>query len=182
MTGKESAQKSNRILDIAEKLQDYVGFLSKPITGSPSPAYVQLSWGKQPQTDPSHLSWVEIPGNAEAGRIPRHWPTAAIIGTPSSMLTKIQPRSTEVSQAVAYMADDDIVRVGVLPEGKRFGYASKAEHEAIAMRVGSGALRATMGLWLPESQQFIGPEEVVVLQTEVAIDKITRQYPDVILV
>ena len=139
------------------------------------PAYMKLSWFKLPDLDPESISWARtVPGDPEAGGFPRNWNNAAILGVHQGALANLQAHEPEsgrwAKDAVAYEADG-VVRVGVNPEDDRIfggvGREDQAGMLTVAMRLGKGPLRATMGHFQPVTGELFVPDSIVVLEEHI---------------
>lgn len=178
---------SSRVLDVAEKAQRVFGRTSvgRWVTGSDAPAYLRLEWFRL-DVDPGSLHWArEVEGDPEAGRLPRNWNNAAILGVGKDDLAGMSAHEPGAGQwakdAVAFESDG-VVRVGINPEGDRiFGGTTQTGQEGmltVAMRLGRGPLRATMGHFQPGSGEFFTPSGIVVLEEHIPNEAITApDYP-----
>jgi hypothetical protein len=193
MSQAEQPHFSERTLNLAETSQRLLGSLGQPlvraISGSSSPAYIQLEWSKQDQLNIDDYTWVGVPGDPQAGKIPRNWRRAAVLGTQWGALSKLYDKIDEpvhAMEALAFVADDSI-RVGV----KENGYSlfrsllrpnENGKYAAVAMRLGRGPLQATMGLWLPEKEQLLAADDIEVITPSTSVRQLSSQYPRASLV
>lgn len=184
---------SKTVLGIAERTQQAIGHtrlgskVVKAFTGSTSPNYVQLDW-RSKGIDAHVPKTVKVPGNLEAGRLARNWPTAAILAINEEELKELaQLDPNEYQQAVAYVSEG-IVHVGTRPNAES-GYAEKLfarysdEELAVAMRVGRGTLEAAAGIWIPKERAFEAVHGIRVATEAMQIDNhLDVAYPNVALV
>lgn len=176
-------------IDLAEKAQGFK-WLTKLVAGSNSPAYVQLRWQKLPDVDPDDVDWADtVPGDPKAGRFPRNWPNAAVLGVSRDALASLgahdQAAGNYARDVVAYESEG-IVRVGFDPESERlFGGApywyNGEDVLTVAVRRGGGPLRAAMGQYRPDLGLLI-PEGGFVVQESIPVDELPNKYPHTHLV
>jgi hypothetical protein len=177
MPEQEKSAVPELLLDIGEKLQFLGGVLSAPITGSSSSSYQRFIYHKQPDIHPSEIQPVlSIPGDSETDHwsrqiIPRRWPNIAVIGTLWEELADVyvENRSHRLQQAVVYISEDSVngsVRMGMSRDEKDYMFGRLQKHEnyaAIGLRLGKGALHATMGLWDSDDRHLFVPPSTSVL-------------------
>lgn len=163
---------SSRTLDLGEKAQRVFGrtAVGRWATGSNVPAYTRLDWFRI-DADPNDIPWARtVPGDPKAGRLPRSWHNAAILGVAESALARLGAHEGATAggwakDAVAFESEGT-VRVGINPEGDHLFGGSGRDDEilSVAMRLGTGPLRAAMGHYQPESGRLMVPEGIVVLE------------------
>jgi hypothetical protein len=186
----EQPHYSAKTLDLGERAQHLFGGTApmRWAMRSKTPAYLRLEWFSLPDVDPEDLAWAdEVPGDPKAGRLPRNWHNAAILGVSRGDLARLGAHD-QVSQhyakdAVAYEADG-VVRVGINPESDHiFGGLTSGENNgdkmlAVAMRLGRGPLKAAMGHYQPDEERLLIPEGIVVLDQSMPVSQIPVHYPN----
>lgn len=183
---------SKAVLNTSERAQRMLGKIGAPlvnmVTGSSFSEYVQLQWAKQPHLNPEDFEWCEVPGDPDAGLVPRFWKKAAVLGVSvESYHSAWRTADTDkdgsrlherMLQAVAYEAEGTI-RIGTR-QGNRTFQEFGVDHvwtDTIAMRLGRGPLKATMGLWFPDRQELVIPDGVRVLEAALPIEDLADAYP-----
>ena len=175
---------SKNVLDVAERVQRAVGHsdagraVVRIFTGSPSPVYEQLNWRSQgAQADVP--SPVLAPGNIYAGKFVRHWYNAAIIGAARGEVADLKSdhEAAHPVEAITYKSSG-IWHIGVMATDEAlFAPIPHEPQVGVAMRVGSNDLTASMGLWLPEQEAFVGFESTRLVQATIPIGSIPGRYP-----
>lgn len=180
---------SAKTIDIAEKAQRFQ-WLAKRVAASRSPAYVQLRWHKLPDVDPDSIDWAEtVPGDPKAGRLPRNWRNAVVLGISRKVLAGLSahdPENDTYAKDVVAYESDGIVRVGVNPDSDHlFGGApywyNGEDILTVAMRLGRGPLKAAMGQYSLAKGLMI-PEGTIVVQPSIPNAEIANKYPHTQLV
>jgi len=179
---------SNRVLTASERAQRVLGqttigrSITKAVAGSSYPFYRQLDW-HTPDTYSDLRATINVPGDRNAGRVPRFWHMATVVAFPTEDLEELRTENFKSPQkrAVAYVAENT-VHVGTQPnEGYLFERYTKDEL-AIAMRLGKGPLAAAVGLWLPEERTFESVGQLRVVEAAIPVSALVEQYPGIKLV
>jgi hypothetical protein len=182
---------SKRFLIASEHAQRTIGqtsigrSLTKAVAGSSYPLYRQLDWHTPdyPYNPPDLRATIKVPGDRNAGRVPRFWRMATVIAFPTEELEELRIENFKSPQkrAVSYVAENT-VHVGTQPnEGYLFERYTKNEL-AIAMRLGKGPLEATVGLWLPDERTFESVGQLRVVEAAIPVSALVEQYPGIKLV
>jgi hypothetical protein len=189
MAGRSEHDFSERVLVVAEETQKAIGhtrlggLLIKAITGSKSPAYVQLDW-QSSGIKTTVKDTVKVLGDPQAGRLARHWYTAMMMATSEEELLELERdtgKPDERQRAIAYIADA-VVHVGTHPDRAEPLLGRTGPKElGVAMRLGQSSLEATCGLWIPEEKAFVGVEAVRVVEPHIAVEDLPERYPGVSL-
>jgi hypothetical protein len=175
-------------LTVAERLQRPLGRIGAPlvryVTGSDSPAYISLDWHSEHHMEPSMIrAWSYSSGDKHAGLSSRFWDMAVILSAETAQLEEAQQVNSEAEEAVAYLDAVDRVHIGVMPE-KRALFAAIEESTArgVAMRLGRGALRASVGYYDHRSHHFESAGAITASPTLVPTEQIAQIYPGLLLV
>lgn len=191
MAAGEKPDFSDNILRLAEGFQHALGHtwlgerVIGMVTGSDSPTYTQLDWFSRNVTvDSGPLNTVGTgSGDPTAGRLPRSWHNAMVIGAPVEVVEGFKDSVSRSGwqEAVAYVSDK-AVHVGVKPrEPYLFGEVGD-QNVGVAMRVGRAALSATMGLWLSSERTYVDFNGVEVVEPILPVSRLATRYPGVALV
>jgi hypothetical protein len=187
---------SGKVLDAAERAQRTLDAIGAPVVnmvaGSSSPAYRQLRWAKQAHLNPHDFEWCEVPGDPSAGLLPRFWKNAVVLGvnpdTMRSARAANSNRGERVDQAIVYehngirvgvSSDDDDMIFGhqiIWDTPSRPGYLPSHDAATVAVRLGRGPLRVTMGLWFPDQKNLVVPSGVEIVEAGIPIDSLTDKY------
>ena len=175
----EKSHFSNLTLAVGEKLQGLGGTaIGKMFIGSTSPAYQRLRWKALKDVNPDEYDWAEVSGDPKAGRFPRGWSSAAILGADRSVRNGTGS-SVRQHDAVAFVADR-IVRVGFNPEDAYlFGGTNLGGEEilTVAMRRGTGPLIAGLVMYEPGSDNFHMPAPTGVIESDISVDSLSARHP-----
>jgi hypothetical protein len=184
MARKEKNHFSSSVLEVSEVMHNALGHstvgkvLTKAIAGSQSSSYRQMDWTSRNITY-RIKSTIKVPGDPEAGIVPRYWNRAAIMASPKHRVRDLNDYKGG-KEAIAYISDE-VVHVGVLAtEGALFGELNE-EELAISMRLGKGRLEATMGIWLPDDREFLGVRNVRLVETSAFVPSLATNYPGISL-
>lgn len=143
-------------------------------TGSSSPVYHQLHW-LETDIRPSSIATVKAGGDRKAGRLARNWDRALVMTVGRTALESIVSSSKDYRLAVGFVSDD-ILHVGLLPEGVMFGYEANGHTATAAMRQGRHLTETTMGVWTPDGKIII-PADLNILSTLVPVNDLPRTHP-----
>ena len=145
------------------------------VTGSNSPAYVRLEVSKQPQLNPDEIDWCEIDADPEAGRMPRYRHNVAILAAIRTIYGGIEKKDMLTpgftKDAIAWMSEG-IVKIGTNPDADNLFGGTVIDDEskfALATRLTPDPVEATIGLWLPDREEFIGAKQVSVVRPSLPI-------------
>lgn len=178
------------MLELGLKFQNFPG-LGKWAARAASPVYTRLEWQSMPDVDPESIDWAEdVPGDPDAGFLARNWKTAAVLGTSRQALASLgahHPDSQSYARdAVAY-DHDGIVVVGMNPESPHLFGGTPAWYNGddiltIAMRRGTGPLRAAMGLYREDEGLMVPEEAAIVVQPSIPNRALPDKFPHTQLV
>lgn len=144
-----------------------------------TPAHSRIKWRSNLRTDiPQNR--VEVDGNPEAGYLIRNWSTALVMVGSEVELEELRGElGPDARDALAYIADD-VPRVGVRYDGDRLFAVNEALQNVYgAMRIGRGPLVATMGIWSPDQDRFVGLRNIVADKTAAPVSTLHEMYPGI---
>ncbi len=175
-----------RVLSLAEDAQKALGnsaiskILISAVTGSSSPAYRQLKWESKDVT--ADAFWrAMLPGDPSVRRLTpaRMWHNASVIKTANFEADPAWEQGGV--EAIAYMSDG-VTHVGTLPDEETLFNPLNDKEVAIGMRLGSGAVDAAMGIWLPYERHFIGsPNEIQHAAPLTPVSTFQDKFPGILL-
>lgn len=150
-----------------------------------------LHWA-EPKHVRDGVQWQTFAANKDANVLPRSWRKLGILEVESgaydaSRLSLREEFGEELSQAIAYKDTEGTVQMGfAMVDGEVqdfLGVSSDGygQQRSVGMRIGPGALHATMGYFSKGTNTFIGAPEV---QNKgiVAIDKLAQSFPGAVWV
>ncbi|HET9098271.1 MAG TPA: hypothetical protein VFN51_01495 [Candidatus Saccharimonadales bacterium] len=128
-----------------------------------------------------------VPKDDQAGLLPRSWHNAAILSSPTVAYNnlkydlKSRNRSNTPLEAIGYQTGDKW-RIGISAwQGPLFTElvsGSGNREMAAAMRIGPGALKASLGFWLPRDRQFFGMDMIKVVEPKIPKVSLPQLYPN----
>lgn len=136
--------------------------------GSSSPNYQQQSWQSADAAAVAERSWIDLPGNSQAGLLMRLWKTAYVLSMNRDEYRSIVALHPDAHPAVAIKTDDH-VQIGTSP-GMCFGSLSK-DLCAVAGREGRGPTTVSAGLWVPEHEMLVVPSSLAEYKTHVPLEQ-----------
>jgi len=148
--------------------------ITQPFTGSGSPNEIRAAWYANVHAEAEQ--WVSVPGDPNAGGWPRGWLNAMVMSTTEEEVQDLDDtyRRSDAREAVAYRSEE-IVHVGIHPnQVALFGRLRKErflDEWAAGMRIGRGPLEASMGVWLPGEEAFIGASVLKLVHKEVHVNQ-----------
>jgi hypothetical protein len=179
---------SNRTLSLAEAFQEKAGHsgigraVIRAITGSSSDNYAQLNWFSSGVQVEGRIQ-VTVNGDPTAGRVPRFWNLAFILGSSNEALADLYQHAGRLRkhEAVAYVTQGDVWHVGAHPNQPHLFRESDNGEGIIAMRHGRSPASVSMGLWLPDERVYLGSYGTRVVEQEVPLsDLSSRSVPPIL--
>ncbi|HSW99594.1 MAG TPA: hypothetical protein VLH38_01010 [Patescibacteria group bacterium] len=156
------------------------------VAGSKSGALVWPEWHGNPDVKViggGHVQFVVGAGNPEAGRLPRSYNKAIVMGLGSEAVKRAKEQEGgECLPAVAY-GHKGVLHVGVL--GCGFGEVTTKEGGtvlAVGAREGSRPIEGTAGLWYPRRELLVLPDSPILVADLVPTNEFAARYPGVPMV
>ena len=148
------------------------------INGSDSPNHISTRWHVAKEAANDIKGWVAFEPNRAAGRTPRQYPEAGVISVGYRDLEQFvdyfDEAEREAKYAVAYKLGTAVM-VGTMPEDQTFGRST--DRYQVAMRIGSGVLEATAGVWLPDSRSLVVPQDGARADGRMPVSEVPQSIP-----
>lgn len=164
-----------------ELIEQAAHYVTTPLRGSSSPAYVDVRWKTSRQTGLSDQLTHFFEGDPESRFVPpRFWKLAAALAIESVAYDTLQAARPDARPALAHQVGEDTVKTAVIPAELGSRNDANIPVRLVALGIGSGVVRAALGF--QDEAGVFEPAETQMHGAIFRIDELSAHFPETPLI